>query len=233
MGRRLTSLALVLFLVPTGHLVAQSAGALDVRADTSYSYAVFIGTGLYKLDDRKIFVLRIPVSWQLRELKPDQMGVKLLMPLAIGIQNFDKLEDFLGFQLGDVQTISFVPGVELQFLPLPRWEVKPFAQGGVGWDPDAGTTDFIWGLGARTNYVIPRGQSQIRVGGEYLLAGDRAEDGGSSNINRFSLGVEYKHPIRWSLFNRQTFMHWRLIGYNYIGGLTVNSFAPRARFSIW
>ena len=221
-----------LFLLLSSRVPAQTVAPLDVRADTSYSYAVFIGTGLYKLDDRRVFVLRIPVSWQLRDLKPDQMGVKLLLPVAIGIQNFDKLEDFLGFQLGDVQTISFVPGVELQFLPLPRWEVKPFAQGGVGWDPDLGSTDFIWGLGARTNYVIPRGQAQIKVGGEYLLAGDNANDGGSSNINRFSLGIEYKHPIRWSLFNRQTSMHWRLIGYNYIGGLTFKSFPDTESFDI-
>lgn len=221
-----------LFLLLSSRVPAQTAGTPDSRGDASYSYAVFVGTGLYRLDDRQIFVLRIPVSWQLRELEPDQMGVKLLLPVAIGIQNFDNLDDLLGFQFDDVQTISFVPGVELQFLPRPRWEVKPFVQGGVGWDPDAGTVDFIYGLGARSNYVIPKGKAQIKVGGEYLLAGDKANDGGTSNINRLSLGIEYKHPIRWSLFNRQTSMHWRLIGYNYIGGLTFKSFPDTESFDI-
>jgi hypothetical protein len=187
---------------------------------------------LYELDDRRIFVFRIPVSWQLRDLKPDQMGLKLLLPVAIGMQNFDNLDEILDFQLEDIQTISFVPGVELQFLPLPRWQVKPFVQGGVGWNPDAGVADFIYGLGARSSYVIPRDNSQIKVGGEYLLAGDKADDGGSSAINRLSLGIEYKHPIRWSLFNRQTSMHWRLIGYNYIGGLSVKSFPDTESYDI-
>ncbi len=225
-------LLLFLFLFPTGRVAAQTAGASDLRGDNSYSYAVFLGTGFYKFDDRRLFLLRIPVSWQLRELKPDQMGIKLLLPVAVGIQNFDKLDDIPGLDIDDVQTISFVPGVELQFLPLPRWEVKPFFQGGVGWDPDAGTADFIYGLGARTNYIIPRGNAEIKVGGEYLLAGDKADDGGSSNINRVSLGIEYKHPIRWSLFNRQTSMHWRLIGYNYIGGFTVKSFPDTESYEI-
>ena len=228
----LIPVAFALALLATSQVAAQTPGTQQIFGDASYSYAVFIGTGYYKLDDRRLFVLSIPVSWQLRELKPDQMGIELLLPVAIGIQNFDDLDDFLGFQLDDVQTISFVPGVELQFLPLPRWEVKPFGQGGIGWDPDIGSTDFIWGLGARTNYVIPRGNSQIKIGGEYLLAGDKANDGGSSTINRFSLGIEYKHPIKWSLFNRQTSMHWRLIGYNYIGGLTIKSFPDAETFDI-
>ena len=95
-----------LFLLLSSRVPAQTAGTPDSRGDASYSYAVFVGTGLYRFDDRQIFVLRIPVSWQLRELEPDQMGVKLLLPVAIGIQNFDNLDDLLGFQLDDVQTIS-------------------------------------------------------------------------------------------------------------------------------
>ena len=225
-------LAIALAQLATNQVVAQTPDVQRIRGDASYSYAVFVGTGLYELDDRLIFVFRIPVSWQLRDLKPDQMGLKLLLPVAIGMQNFDNLDDVLGFQLEDIQTISFVPGVELQFLPLPRWQVKPFMQGGVGWNPDAGAADFIYGLGARSSYVIPRDNSQIKVGGEYLLAGDKADDGGSSAINRLSLGIEYKHPIRWSLFNRQTFMHWRLIGYNYIGGLSVKSFPDTESYDI-
>ena len=51
-------------------------------------------------------------------------------------------------------------------------------------------------------------------------------------MNRFSLGIEYKHPISWSFFNRQTFLHWRLIAYNYIGGLTIRTFPDSESFKI-
>jgi hypothetical protein len=225
-------LAVVLTQLAASQVSAQSLSPEQTSGDASYSYSVFVGTGWYQLDDRRIFVFRIPASWQLRELKPDQMGIKLLLPVAIGVQNFDNLDNVLEFQLEDVQTISFVPGVELQFLPLPRWQIKPFLQAGAGWQPDAGTADFIYGLGARTNYIIPTGNSQIKVGGEYLLAGDKVNDGGSSAINRFSLGIEYKHPVRWSLLNRRTSMHWRLVGYNYIGGLVIKSFPDTESFDI-
>lgn len=223
---------LVLGICASGQVVAQSTGIQEPPGDASHAYAVFIRTGLYKLDDRQIFVLRIPVSRQLRDLKPDQMGVKLLLPAAIGAQNFDDLTDLPGLKIDDLQTISFVPGVELQFQPSPRWQVKPFAQAGVAWESESGEVDYVYGLGVRSNYVIPKGDSQFEIGGEYLLAGDGASDGGDSTINRLSLGVEYKHPLRWTMFNRKTSMHWRLIAYNYIGGLTIKSFPDAGSYTI-
>lgn len=231
-ARNLAARVLALAIFASGQVVAQSSGIQEPPSDFSHAYAVFFRTGLYKLDDRQIFVLRIPVSWQLRELEPEQMGIKLLFPAAIGVQNFDDLTDLPGFKIDDVQTISFVPGVELQFLPLPQWQVKPFAQVGVAWESGSDDFNYVFGLGARSNYIIPRGNSQFKVGGEYLLAGDGASDGGDSTINRLSLGVEYKHPLSWTLFNRKTSMHWRLIAYNYIGGLTIKSFPDTASYEI-
>ncbi len=228
----LKALTLALAIFATGQAAAQSSGVQELSGDAAHGYAVFLGTGLYKLDDRQLFVLRIPASWQIRDQEQGKMGVKLLLPAAVGIQNFDSLEDLPGFQIDDVQTVSFVPGVELQFQPSPRWQVKPFAHAGVAWVPEADAADFVFGLGARTNYVIPRGSSQFTIGGEYLLAGDGADDGGDSTINRLSLGAEYKHPVSWSLFSRQTSVHWRMIVYNYIGGLTIKSFPDSASYDI-
>ena len=86
MAWKFIPLAIALAQFATSQVAAQTLGAQPIRGDASYSYAVFIGTGLYELDDRRIFVFRIPGSLQLRELNPDQMGIKLLLPVAIGIQ---------------------------------------------------------------------------------------------------------------------------------------------------
>ena len=232
MTRIIVGSALALAILTVGPVAAQSSSPEEIPGDTGYGYAVFLGTGFYKLDDRQLFVLRIPLSWQIRDQEPGKMGVKLLLPVAVGVQNFDKLKDLPDFQFGDVQTISFVPGVELQFQPSPRWQVKPFAHAGVAWKPEASATEFVFGLGARANYVIPRGNSHFKFGGEYLLAGDGADDGGDSPINRLKLGAEYKHPVSWSVFSRQTSVHWRAIVYNYIGGLTIKSFRDSASYEI-
>lgn len=228
--RALGLLLAVLLVSSAGRAVAQTPAVTEAPRSINHGYAVFVGTGWYELDDRRIFVFRIPAAWQLRELKQGQMGIKLLMPVAIGIHNFDTL-DVADFDIDDVGTISFVPGVELQFKPGPRWEVKPFGQAGAGWEDD-GDVDLIYGLGTRTNYTIPSGDAAYVFGVEYLLAGDDDEFGPDTNIHRLALGFEYKHPVKWSLFGRQTSMHYRIIGYNYIGGLEVRTFPESQNYEI-
>ena len=231
-GQKLTPrvLLLLLLVISTGRAVGQTATVTELDGHINYGYAVFVGTGWYKLEDRQIFVFRIPAAMQLRELKADQMGIKLLLPVAIGIHNFDTL-DIVDFDIDDVGTISFVPGVEFQFKPGPRWEVKPFGQMGAGWEDDGGV-DLIFGLGTRTNYTIPSGDAAYVIGAEYLIAGDDDDEGPSSNIHRLALGFEYKHPVSWSLFGRRTSMHYRLISYNYIGGLEIRSFPDTKNYEI-
>ncbi len=224
------ALVAVLLLMSAGRTVGQTAPVTEIDGHMNHGYAVFVGTGWYKFDDRRVFVFRIPASLQLRESKPDQMGIKLLLPVAIGIHNFDTL-DVVDFDIDDVSTISFVPGVEFQLRPGPRWEVKPFGQIGAGWEND-GDIDLIFGLGTRTNYTIPRGSAAYVIGAEYLIAGDSEDEGPSSNIHRLSLGIEYQHPVSWSLFGRQTSMHYRLISYNYIGGLEIRSFPDTKSYEI-
>jgi hypothetical protein len=223
-------LVAVLLLIAAGPAVGQTIPPTEIDGHMNHGYAVFVGTGWYKFDDRRVFVFRIPAAWQLRELKQDQMGIKLLLPVAIGIHNFDDLK-IADFDIDDVGTISFVPGVEFQFKPGPRWEVKPFGQFGAGWEQDGGA-DLIFGLGTRTNYTIPSGDAAYVIGAEYLIAGDDDDEGPSSNIHRLALGFEYKHPVKWSLFGRRTSMHWRIISYNYIGGLEVRSFPDTASYEI-
>jgi hypothetical protein len=236
-------LVAVLLLTSAGPAVGQTTPPTEIDGHMNHGYAVFVGTGWYKFDDRRVFVFRIPAAMQLRELKPDQMGIKLLLPVAIdqmgiklllpvaiGLHNFDDL-NIAEFDIDDVGTISFVPGVEFQLKPGQRWEVKPFGQFGAGWEQDGGV-DLIFGLGTRTNYTIPSGDAAYVFGAEYLIAGDDDDEGPSSNIHRLALGFEYKHPVKWSLFGRQTFMHYRTIVYNYIGGLEVRSFPTTQSYEI-
>ena len=224
------ALVAVLLLVSAGQAVGQTTTITEIDGHMNHGYAVFVGTGWYKFDDRRVFVFRIPAAMQLRELKPDQMGIKLLLPVAIGLHNFDDLK-IVDFDIDDVGTISFVPGVEFQLKPGARWEVKPFGQFGASWE-DNGGIDLIFGLGTRTNYTIPSGDAAYVIGAEYLIAGDDDDEGPSSNIHRLALGFEYKHPVKWSLFGRRTSMHWRIIGYNYIGGLEVRSFPTTQSYEI-
>jgi hypothetical protein len=60
---------LALSILAVDPVAAQTSAPQEIPGDISYGYAVFLGTGMYKLDDRQLFVLRIPASWQIRDQK--------------------------------------------------------------------------------------------------------------------------------------------------------------------
>ena len=80
-----------------------------------YSYGTLFGTGIYALDDRTVAIFRAPISWTFREPTQDRFGIKLLVPTAIGLHDYDPFDNLIPLddQFG---TLSIVPGVELQYL---------------------------------------------------------------------------------------------------------------------
>ncbi len=72
----LKALTLALAIFATGQAAAQSSGIQELTGDAAHGYAVFLGTGLYKLDDRQLFVLRIPASWQIRDQEQGNTRMK-------------------------------------------------------------------------------------------------------------------------------------------------------------
>ena len=67
---------LLLLMALTDRAIGQTTTVTELDGHLNYAYAVFVGTGWYKLEDRKVFVLRIPAAWQLREIKQDPIGIK-------------------------------------------------------------------------------------------------------------------------------------------------------------
>lgn len=85
-----------------------------------YSYATLMGTSYYRLDDRSVAILRMVPNFQLFEQTPDRLGIRLVVPTAVGLHNFD-LNDVADINFDDLATISVVPGIELDFSPGERW----------------------------------------------------------------------------------------------------------------
>ena len=82
-----------------------------------YSFAsrLFVGTGKYTIGERTIFVVRAPLAFQLRD--PDystgKIGYRLLVPAAVGITDFESIDEIPELDLDDVQTMSVAPGLEV------------------------------------------------------------------------------------------------------------------------
>lgn len=182
----------------------------------NYAYSVFVGTGRYRIDDRIIYVFRVPLAFQLRPVDADDQrapGLKLLLPVAFGLTDFGDMEEFPGITVDDLQTISVVPGVELNYMVGDGWVVKPFAQAGFGTDTKSDSESFVWGGGLRASRTLGKDE-RWRVGGELLRAGNSpAGDERATTFTRLGFGAEYRLPLQQELFGRRMSWHLRAISW--------------------
>lgn len=195
-------------------LSAFSASADEVDGVSNYAYGVFIGTGVYSVTDRDIYVFRVPLAFDLKEADVEvdrKIGLTLLAPVAIGITNFEFLEEYPELDVSDLQTISFVPGLAVPIALDPYSHLEPFVQAGFGIDTRLDARTFVWGTGARLGTTFGEG-SRWLVGGEFLWAGNKPDGGDpTTSFTRWGFGAEYKIPTNWQVLGRDVSWHLRAI----------------------
>jgi hypothetical protein len=117
--------------------LAPAGAAAQTRAQTraeqqfaSYSFAFELGSGIYQSGSSTLQIYRLPFSWIWREPEGARFGVRFLLPVTLGFLDYDP-GDLIEEGLPDrIDSLSFVPGVALEF-PLPRgWSVTPSIQFG-------------------------------------------------------------------------------------------------------
>jgi hypothetical protein len=186
----------------------------EVDGVANYAYSVFVGTGKYKVEDRTIYVFSAPLEFDIKEIDYDKghnVGLKLLVPVAVGVTNFEFIEELPEFDVNDIQTVSVVPGLEIPIALSKRWQLKPFVQAGFGVDAKSDSYSFVWGAGARTRGTYGD-DSRWKVGGEYLWAGNNPSgDNSTTSFGRLGIGVEYKIPTTWSVGDRYISWHLRAL----------------------
>ena len=75
--------------------------------------------------------------------------------------------------------LSFVPGLQADFMLQPRWLVKLYAQAGIGQDFSGGSAAFIYGAGIRTLTWINVNDYTVSFGFGGLLAAGKVGHGGN------------------------------------------------------
>ena len=202
----------IIFVAVTLALLSE-VGVMPARANDNpdagelfnYSFAVWIGSGLYKLTgaDKRAAILRIPMAYTLRpaqydkERFRDRLGFRLLLPALVGAQEETDTDFLFG-------AVAFVPGLEVQIPVNKYWTLKPFGQAGAGKDTAGGSVNYIYGAGARSLIRFPWKKFNFGIGNSMIWAKDK--DASSDDTSGFSMleaGLDVIHPIGLSLFNRK------------------------------
>ena len=171
----------------------------DVRKEdlVNYSFATWIGSGVYQVGDRRMAILRVPLRYTLRPPEETKPGLKLLLPLTLGYYDFKNSE--VDFGVG-----TFVPGIEVGFPVNKYWSLKLFGQFGVGKDTAGGNTVYIYGGGVKSLVNVPYKRFVFGIGNSLILADERDTDGDiGTDFNMFEAGLDIRHPLCVSFRDRE------------------------------
>ena len=155
----LTTTRVLLIYVTAALSLFTAGGITPVRAADdpddllNYSFAVWVGSGIYKVSgaNKRFAVLRVPAAFTLRPSQldkaefRDKLGLRLLLPAVVAFEQ----ETDTNFTFG---AAAFVPGLEVQIPVNQYWTLKPFGQIGVGKDSDGGNVEYIYGGGREKPY---------------------------------------------------------------------------------
>lgn len=218
-----------LILITLFGLCAVPSGAEEAEPSINFAYSVFAGTGKYRIDDRTIYVFRVPLVFDLQAVDydaGDRWGVNLLVPAAVGVTYFEDNIDLPELGVDDLQSLVIAPGVEIPYALKKNWLLKPFVHAGLGVDAKSDEKTFVWGTGIRSSATLGEDSNWL-VGAEFLWAGNNSSnDDVSTSLSRWGVGAEYKIPTERQLFGRRISWSMRLIHW-YFGGAA--NFEPPLR----
>jgi hypothetical protein len=174
------------------------------RADqqfTSYAYAHEFGSGVYDFNGRTLQVYGLPFAWTAVEPGKGQTGLRLRLPVTLGFLDFrpaDVIETGLPDQ---VDSISFVPGVEFAFVVSDRWHVLPYVQAGFSTASESDVDTDLFGAGIRIEHVFAAGRFAGLYAGvaTYSRVAYSGESLPDDDFLRLRNSVEFKHDAGFSL----------------------------------
>jgi len=197
--RRAATLLVLLALVacrgaPTCR-AAEDSGALP-----NYAFAAYLGNGLYSVSGLKVQIYNLPLGVTLRHLEGRDCGIRLRLPVSLGFFDF-KAVDILETGLPDgVETLSFVPGIELQFPVRGNWVLTPFLDAGAGKNSTGGQVTYIFGAGVRSQFVFHSGDFTFRLGNTLVYAGNRAPGADlGSDFGSLVTGIDARRPLGFNV----------------------------------
>jgi hypothetical protein len=143
---------LALSAVAANAAPAASLTEAQTRADrqfTTYAFAHEFGSGVYDFNGRTLQVYGLPFAWTLREVDANRPGLRLRLPVTLGFLDFQP-QDVLDSGLPEqVDSVSFVPGIEFDWRVGDHWRVLPYAQAGAALASESEVDTELYGTGVR------------------------------------------------------------------------------------
>ncbi|MEZ5277851.1 MAG: hypothetical protein R3F07_15830 [Opitutaceae bacterium] len=153
--RVLLLMAMSLGLIqPAGAQVAVTQRDIDSLYHWAYSAA--FGTGAYRVGEDEVFVLKVEPVIPLHFLQNRGVATRLRLPLTFGLQTIDlgDIGDIIDLS-NNLQTVSFVPGMDFRIPIKGSWVLKPYVHYGYGWQMSGAESAQIYYFGLNSRVTLP------------------------------------------------------------------------------
>lgn len=206
-GWRLAAAALVVGGTVT-HAQAQSPKSgpapQNTTVNVNYVYAASLGFGGYSVGGLTANVYTLPLSDTFHDVPEDGWAIKALLPVQVGFYDFNATVDGEKLSVSQ-QSLTVVPGAELQIPVTGRFVVKPFAQAGVGHSFGAGSGNpdaWVYLAGLRSVAEWHVGDYSLSVGNGAIYAGDATMGPGfGEHYVALQVAGEVRRPLGFKIGN--------------------------------
>lgn len=207
---RLSAVALAglsfLLLVFAGPASGQARAVRDPQDLLNWYYAATFGTGFYTAGDRTVTVLQLPFSHSLRPASEGTSGLRLKLPVTVGVYDYDFDSVLAGDVPSSLSTLSFLPGLEWEISPNDRWTLKPYFSGGFGTELGGDQSALIYDFGVRSRFRLGEDRGvEFALVGALTSAGYRPRGGPSQPFGVLALGFDLVIPSNLTLFGRDAY----------------------------
>lgn len=217
--------SLVLVAATATPAFGQARAVQDKQDLINWYYAATFGTGVYTAGDRTVAVLQLPISYTLQPAVEDSYGLRLKIPITLGVYDYSFDSVFVGDLPGQLSTISVMPGLEWQVPLTRRWTVKPYFSGGVGQELSGNESALIYDFGVKSRFVIGEDKGvEFSLVNLLTAAGYRPRGGPTHPFGVLGVGLDMVIPTNKRLFGRDALIGFTPIYYNYFNTLSFAQF---------
>ncbi len=197
----------VLLSLP-GILAAQEAVDFDIEdIEVSYAYAALMGTGTYKIDSRRITMIRMPFSWTQRKMTETETGFKWHMPVVIGHDKVEGSDWFEELIPDELVTLTALPGFEYQIPISPDWALKPFGHVGYTHDfvSDEDVILAVLGLSSVARFYLDENRDwELRWGNKIRFAAEhQIKSSFDTSFGILETGLDIRRGLGFVVFERE------------------------------
>ncbi len=175
-----------------------------VGASVNYVFATDLGSGVYDLDGRTLQIYRYNWRKELRAGTATAPAIRFTLPVTAGFFDFNPIDVIESGPPSRVDSLSVVPGFELDYLLADDWHLIPYVRGGFS-IASSSVDGWLYGAGARLERRrdFDSGWSRFTRGEFAYAAVKYRRDVPDDRFIRLRQGVDFARGMGWRIRGRE------------------------------